>query len=90
MEREWKSYLQEEKQKALELTGQPDNNEMNSQVARMGRQVNELLRRTSSVGELEKRTNQLLKDLDINWVIKSIRAKADNLKVTARFRQEDS
>lgn len=89
VEREWKAYLQEEKQKQLELTGQPDDNEMNSQVARMGRQVTELLRRTGSVGELEKRTNQLLKDLDINWVIKTIRAKADNVKVTARFRQED-
>jgi hypothetical protein len=56
----------------------------------MTRQVNELLRRTGGVSELEKKTNQLLKDLDINWVVKTIRTKADVNKTMARFRQEDT
>lgn len=55
----------------------------------MQRQIQELLRRTESISELEKRTNQLLKDLDVSWLIKTIKSKSDTNDTDVRFRQEE-
>jgi len=44
------------------------------------------MRRTESINELEKRINNLFRDLDVGWIIKNIKNKIDMDDSERRFK----
>ena len=47
------------------------------------------MRRTESINELEKRINNLFRDLDVGWIIKNIKNKVDMDDSERKFKQSD-